>query len=453
MTILDKIPDHAKGPRVHIPLDDEVYFLSGLFHTAGFNLLAVGGVVRDYLLNVFHGTDTKKKDIDLVTDATPDQVIKLLESDKAWDATHKVHTIPVGEQFGVIMANVYTTGGKDVQRHDYEIATFREDSDTGDGRRPDSVTFSNIEEDSKRRDLTINALYYIIPDKPGEKGQVIDYHGGIEDVKKKRTKPVGKPAKRFEEDELRVMRLIRFFARLSGGRPSELESDPDIAKALRQFAAMPNVSDERIVQEFLSGLKSAIDPVNFLATLGHFKILDRMFPGLKINNNFPQLYRLRKDANMIRNPRIVLAFLLVNNDSSSVAQALGDLTYPVRAGAGECYKLVPNVKLLIDLAKFGPEKVYDLSKSRDVLRKQTGGNSPHSPKDVDQCLIAQRAEINAWGTLLGLNMNDMSNFGNFERSVPFTHPEIAGAGLQGPAIKDKMKELETQNFLSMTRRK
>ncbi|HLG25363.1 MAG TPA: CCA tRNA nucleotidyltransferase, partial [Candidatus Gracilibacteria bacterium] len=115
---------------------------------AGHDAYWAGGCVRDILLGI------KPKDYDIVTSAKPDDIEELLE-----------HTIPIGKQFGVILA---------VQNsHHFEIATFRSDSGYSDGRRPDAIEFTSAEEDAKRRDFTINGMFY----DPLE-DKIIDFVGG-----------------------------------------------------------------------------------------------------------------------------------------------------------------------------------------------------------------------------------------------------------------------------------
>lgn len=147
----------------------------------------VGGAVRNVLLN------KKISDIDIATSAKPKQVITLL----------KKNNIPYStayEKFGVIVAKV--NSGKSAQQ--IEIATFRKDRYAG-SRYP-AITFSNSPKiDSNRRDFTINALYY----NPMT-GELLDFHDGLTDLKKKVLKFIGNPIKRIQEDPLRIVRAYRF---------------------------------------------------------------------------------------------------------------------------------------------------------------------------------------------------------------------------------------------------
>ena len=152
----------------------------------GFEAYLVGGGVRDSLLNL------KAKDYDVATSALPKDINALFP-----------YTLNIGAQFGVVIVI-----DKDNDNIQTEVATFRLDGNYTDGRRPDSVEFCNLEEDAKRRDFTINALYYNpVIDK------IIDPVNGIKDFKKGLIRAIGNPEKRFNEDKLRMLRAIRFSAK------------------------------------------------------------------------------------------------------------------------------------------------------------------------------------------------------------------------------------------------
>ncbi|MGY8643671.1 MAG: CCA tRNA nucleotidyltransferase [Verrucomicrobiales bacterium] len=148
--------------------------------TAGHEALFAGGCVRDQLLG------REQKDIDIATNATPDQVLAVFPKGDT-----------IGAHFGVILIRAAGVH--------FEIATFREDGEYSDGRRPDSVKFTTAENDAKRRDFTVNGMFL----EP-ESGEIIDYVGGKADLESKTLRAIGNPADRFEEDFLRMMRAIRF---------------------------------------------------------------------------------------------------------------------------------------------------------------------------------------------------------------------------------------------------
>jgi len=150
----------------------------------GHHALLAGGCVRDILL----GTDPK--DFDVATDAPPDRVARIFHSTKL-----------VGVQFGVVIVRL---GGCET-----EVATFRSDGDYQDGRRPESVQFASAEQDALRRDFTINGMFL-----DPVANQVIDYVEGRKDLNARVIRCIGDPHRRFTEDHLRMLRAVRFAARL-----------------------------------------------------------------------------------------------------------------------------------------------------------------------------------------------------------------------------------------------
>jgi poly(A) polymerase len=182
--------------------------------TAGFSAFWVGGCVRDVLL----GRDPK--DYDIATDAMPAAVEKLFP-----------HTIPVGKQFGVVVAVV--RGGQ------FQIATFRAESDYRDGRRPETVVFGDARADALRRDFTVNGLFY---DPLTE--QLHDWVDGQADLRAGLIRTIGEPAERFGEDHLRLLRAVRFAAQLN------FQIQPETLAAVRLLAPkIIRVSAERIREE------------------------------------------------------------------------------------------------------------------------------------------------------------------------------------------------------------
>lgn len=213
--------------------------------TAGFEALWAGGCVRDMVLGA------APKDYDVATNATPQQVIELFGQRR---------TVPVGVSFGVVMV----LG----PRHDcgqIEVATFRADGEYRDGRRPTSVTFCSAEEDAKRRDFTINGMFY---DPVAE--QVIDYVGGRADLQARIVRAIGDPTARFTEDKLRMLRAVRFAATYEF---SIEDATHDAIRQLRQY--LVQVSPERIAQELrrmLAHHTRAVS-VNSLARVGLLEVV------------------------------------------------------------------------------------------------------------------------------------------------------------------------------------
>jgi len=182
---------------------------------AGYAAYFVGGMVRDTLLS------KASFDIDITTDATPDEVLTLFEK-----------TIATGLQHGTVTVVI---DGKNI-----EVTTFRLDGDYLDNRHPDGVTFTHsLLADLARRDFTINAMAQTID------RTIYDPFNGKTDLKEKIIRSVGDPKQRFEEDALRILRGIRFVAKL--GFDIE-EKTLEAMKACHEL--LKNLSIERIRKEF-----------------------------------------------------------------------------------------------------------------------------------------------------------------------------------------------------------
>ncbi len=189
-------------------------FVARRLRAAGFQALFAGGCVRDLLLG------RVPKDYDVATNATPEAVQKAFR-----------RTVAVGARFGVV---VVLDGEAPV-----EVATFREDLESSDARRPDAVRFTDACGDVLRRDFTVNGLL-----EDPETGEVFDYVGGRADLEAKIIRAIGDPARRFEEDRLRMLRAIRFAAELG------FSIEPATFEAIRARAdAITTVSWERIAEE------------------------------------------------------------------------------------------------------------------------------------------------------------------------------------------------------------
>ena len=224
--------------------------LSSIFHAHGFSLYLVGGAVRDYLLS------KPSHDFDFTTDARPEEIKNMFR-----------HTIDTGIKHGTV--TVLFKGGS------YEITTFRTESDYTDSRHPDSVTFvRSLSEDLKRRDFTINAFACDL-----QSGEIIDEHGGFQDLDNCVIRAIGIPEERFREDALRIMRAARFSAKLG------FEIEKDTKNAMCQLSSsITKVSEERIREEL-------------------FRLIDSPFPrrGLKameetglMEHIIPELYDCKK---------------------------------------------------------------------------------------------------------------------------------------------------------------
>ncbi len=182
--------------------------------SAGHTAYWAGGCVRDRLMG------RPPKDYDVATSARPEQVVEIFPRAQK-----------VGAAFGVILVRE--------KQQQVEVATFRADGAYSDGRHPDSVRFTNAREDAQRRDFTCNALFY---DPIAD--QLHDFVEGRKDIEAKILRAVGKPDERFAEDHLRMLRAVRFAARL--GFAIEEDTKNAIAAVQKKIAT---ISRERIGEE------------------------------------------------------------------------------------------------------------------------------------------------------------------------------------------------------------
>ena len=186
----------------------------------GYSAHLVGGCVRDLLLGL------APQDYDIATSAHPDKVMELFPE-----------TIAVGAQFGVVLVVVRRPSDEPIH---VEVATYRSDVGYSDGRHPDAVRYSETaKEDVQRRDFTINGLLL-----DPVKNEIIDHVGGRVDLERRIVRTIGDPRLRFREDKLRMMRAVRFAARLG------YEIEPATMTSIRELAReIHQVSRERIRDE------------------------------------------------------------------------------------------------------------------------------------------------------------------------------------------------------------
>jgi poly(A) polymerase len=214
----------------------------------GFEACWAGGCVRDQLLS------RTPYDYDVATSAQPPEIERVF---------HKRKTLAIGAAFGVITV-VGPSGAGQI-----EVTTFRQDVAYTDGRHPDRIAFSSPEEDARRRDFTINGMFY----DPLE-NRVIDFVGGQEDLRLGIVRAIGDARLRFTEDKLRMLRAIRFAAIF------DFELEASTLAALREMAAQSSVvSAERIAAEMRIMLvhSSRVRAVELLQTTG---LLQAIFPEL-----------------------------------------------------------------------------------------------------------------------------------------------------------------------------
>ena len=232
---------------------------------AGFESYLVGGCVRDFLLN------RSIKDYDIATSARPDDVERLFPK-----------VLEIGRAFGVM--KVISEAGRPI-----EVATFRTEKGYRDHRHPTHVQFTSVEEDSSRRDFTINAFYLDL-----KTSQVLDFHQGLEDLKNKLIRAIGDPNVRFQEDALRLIRAHRFAARFGfqievGTRIAIEQNAPLIRKIsiervcseLEKIITLPS-SKQAVIDLEASGLFENIMPEVSVAKLHQKKVWDQTLRVLSV---------------------------------------------------------------------------------------------------------------------------------------------------------------------------
>ncbi len=206
---------------MHIVLPEDVKYIIKALESAGFEGFAVGGCVRDSILN------KTPNDWDITTNAKPRDVKKLFS-----------HTIDTGIEHGTVTVMLGKNG--------YEVTTYRIDGKYTDGRHPDSVSFAlNLSDDLSRRDFTVNAMAY--NDTTG----LVDLFDGMKDLEKRRIRCVGVARERFGEDALRMLRALRFSATLG------FDVEKETYDAVKELApTLSKISAERIYTELIKLLMS-----------------------------------------------------------------------------------------------------------------------------------------------------------------------------------------------------
>ena len=267
---------------------------------AGFAAFWVGGCVRDFLLGREPG------DIDIATDARPEQIEKLFK-----------RTVAVGKKFGVMIVV------EDEQQ--FQVATFRSEGDYQDGRRPEHVVFSNARADAVRRDFTINALFY-----DPVSGTTHDWVGGERDLRAKIIRTISKPEERFGEDHLRLLRAIRFAAQLN------FAIEPETFAAVKALAPkIKLISAERIRDELLKLFRPP-HAARGLDLLRESGLMERVLPELSATVTCDQSPDYHPEGTVYNHIRLMLEQLPLDAPPSLPwAAILHDIGKPPTASVDE----------------------------------------------------------------------------------------------------------------------
>jgi poly(A) polymerase len=278
------------------PLTDGARRLVQTLQAAGHTAVWAGGCVRDMLLGRdFH-------DVDIATDAPPDAVERLFEKTKG-----------VGRHFGITLVRLNGI--------DYEVAAFRREGPYRDGRRPEYVEFCGPEEDAKRRDFTVNGIFY---DPVAE--SILDWVGGREDLRKKRIRAIGDPAKRFAEDHLRILRGVRFAATL------DFTLERQTAEAMRELAGtLTRISPERIRIELTRILTESVRPGDALRSLLDLGILEVLLPEVAAMAGQEQPPQFHPEGDVFTHTALMLNAMEERSPELAFAALLHDVGKPPTA--------------------------------------------------------------------------------------------------------------------------
>ncbi len=255
-----------------------------------------GGCVRDMLLG------SLPRDYDIATGAPPEAVLACFP-----------HAVAVGKSFGVMMVSC--------DGFHFETATFRQDHDYQDGRHPGAVTFATPQEDAKRRDFTINAMFY---DPVGDR--LHDFVNGRADLAARCIRCVGDPGQRFAEDHLRLLRAVRFAATLA------FTIEPATAAAIRHHANdLMRISTERIRDEFTRTLLEARQPGAALRMLEDFGLLPVFLPEVSALQHQDQPRAFHPEGDVFNHTAMMLDRMELRDPVLAYAVLLHDIAKPATA--------------------------------------------------------------------------------------------------------------------------
>jgi poly(A) polymerase len=263
-------------------------------HNGGFSAYFVGGAVRDMLLG------KAPKDIDIVTSATPAQVAEIFPD-----------TQEVGAAFGVIL--VKEAG------ECFEVATYREERNYMDGRRPEYVKYAqNPETDVLRRDFTVNGLLC-----DPENGELLDFVDGVQDLKQGVLRTIGEPEVRFSEDYLRMLRAVRFSMRLG------LKMHSATFSAIKKLAHFTKkLSPERVKNE-LTLIFTGENPDKALDMLSECGLLKVLLPEIEAMKGVTQPPQFHPEGDVFEHTRLMLKSMVLPDELLAWSVILHDVAKPL----------------------------------------------------------------------------------------------------------------------------
>ncbi|MFO7870249.1 MAG: CCA tRNA nucleotidyltransferase [Kiritimatiellia bacterium] len=388
---------------------------------AGFTAYWAGGCVRDTLMGL------PPKDYDIATDATPERVMELFPG-----------SVPVGKAFAVVKAPLEEAW--------FEVAAFRRDDTYADGRHPVSVSPAEPEVDARRRDFTINAMFY-----DPVKDRLHDYAGGKNDLDRRVVRAVGQPEQRFREDHLRMMRAVRFATSL------DFKLDTDTAAAIRRSAHLiTRISPERVRGELTRTLMEAVKPGYAVRMLDDLGILEPVLPELIPMKGQVQPERFHPEGdvfvhtvlmlNMMKQRTVHLVYAVLFHDVGKPATAKladGRMRFDGHASAGAemTASIMRRLRFPAADVKAVSRCVHDHMRFMDVQKMKTSTLRRMVGSDT----FPTELELHRLDCLA--SHGDLSNYGFLEdfqeklsKEKPLPEPWVTGRDImsfgvpEGPAV-------------------
>jgi len=377
--------------KADIKIPQDILIIQRLFTDNNKKIFVVGGAVRDFLLN------KEPNDFDLVTDASPDEVINILQG---------YRTDLQGVHFGVV--RVFTAD----EPEGHEIASFRTDiskgrNTKGDDKKVEIGNHITIEDDIQRRDLTINALFFDIESK-----EIIDLVGGINDLENKIIRTVGRAADRFEEDRLRILRMARQSILFNFDIDNEITTALENDNRLFNISDIDDVSKERIIEEFNKvEQKSFNNPSNlkrYFELLDSIGVLKQIFP---------------------------ISFNIKLIETTSLTLLLAQL-FAYNMNMVELTNVLKTAKL--------PNKIINQIIGLLDFRNGVTPNNVVKLKKTQQSKHIHDLILEEWFSCWNLPKSLLHNFLNFTLSV--SGEEVMKDGFKGKDIADEIARRECINF-------